>query len=101
MRSVSVLVVDDTAPLVRSIQAFLTSAGHRVATAFSCAEARKRMAEAYPEVVLLDLNLPDGNGGELMGKRRRPTPTSSSSSSPPSAASARRWRPRAVAPPTT
>lgn len=74
MRPATVLVVDDTAPLVRSIQTFLTSLGHKVATAFTCAEAKKRMAEAYPEVVLLDLNLPDGNGGELMGELKKDYP---------------------------
>ncbi|HEY3445412.1 MAG TPA: sigma-54 dependent transcriptional regulator [Myxococcales bacterium] len=74
MRPATVLVVDDTQPLVRSIQAFLVSLGHKVATAFTCAEARKRMAEAYPEVVLLDLNLPDGNGGELMGELKKDYP---------------------------
>ena len=59
------LIVDDDEHALSSLAELVSREGFSVATAASLEEARKRMAERWPDVVLLDLLLPDGNGMEL------------------------------------
>jgi DNA-binding NtrC family response regulator len=62
----TILVVDDE-PLIRwSLSQHLAMHGFRVVEAGSVAEARERMAAGEPALVLLDHNLPDGNGLALL-----------------------------------
>jgi DNA-binding NtrC family response regulator len=62
----AILVVDDE-PLIRwSLSQHLAMHGYRVVEAGSVAEARERMAADEPALVLLDHNLPDGNGLSLL-----------------------------------
>ena len=72
---VKVLIVDDDAAFRRIARGALTDRGYDVvAEAQSVAEARTALAESRPDAVLLDVNLPDGNGialaGELSGSVR-------------------------------
>jgi signal transduction histidine kinase/DNA-binding response OmpR family regulator len=61
-----VLVVDDD-PAVRAICGeVLRSQGWAVDGAGTCEEARRVLAERRPEVVLLDVQLPDGDGFALL-----------------------------------
>ncbi|MFT3972623.1 MAG: sigma-54 dependent transcriptional regulator [Amaricoccus sp.] len=69
-----ILLVEDTASLSMLYQAVLTRAGHGVVCAFSLAEARARCEQTPPPVVLLDLQLPDGDGLELLDRLRREAP---------------------------
>lgn len=69
-----ILLVEDTASLSMLYQAVLTRAGHSVVCAFSLAEARARCEQGSPRVVLLDLQLPDGDGLELLDRLRRESP---------------------------
>jgi len=69
-----ILLVEDTASLSMLYQAVLTRAGHGVVCAFSLAEARARVERGAPRVVLLDLQLPDGDGLELVDRLRREAP---------------------------
>ncbi len=69
-----VLLVEDTASLSMVYQSVLTRAGHGVVCAFSLAEARERCASVKPRLVLLDLQLPDGDGLELLHALRRGSP---------------------------
>ena len=58
-----VLIVDDHAGFRREARAMLESAGHTVlAEAGSVAEGIRATAETSPDVVLLDIGLPDGSG---------------------------------------
>lgn len=66
-----VLVVDDHAELLDLVVRALERDGHRVRTAKSIADARAALAEATPEVVVLDVALPDGTGIELTHTLRR------------------------------
>ncbi len=60
------LLVEDTSSLAMAYTAILTRAGHRVTSAGTLAEARKVCAERRPRLVLLDLQLPDGDGLDLL-----------------------------------
>ena len=74
--------------------------GFSVAGAGSLREARERVAERRPDVALLDLELPDGNGMDLFGdvKSRATTEVSSLPAMPALRARSRRC---GSAPPTT
>ena len=57
-----ILLVDDEAALTAVLRPVLTAAGHDVTTAASGAEAVRQADLLQPEVVLLDLGLPDQDG---------------------------------------
>jgi two-component system response regulator RegA len=63
---VRVLVVDDEAPLRRNLVRVLEREGFVVATAASLKEAYDVAAEVLPDCAVLDLNLEDGHGLELL-----------------------------------
>jgi two-component system, OmpR family, KDP operon response regulator KdpE len=65
-----ILVVEDEAPMRRFIRASLTSHGHRVVEAERIDEALRMVTSHNPEMVLLDLGLPDGDGLELTKELR-------------------------------
>ena len=61
-----ILLVDDD-DLIRSIVGQrLDDLGYQVSTAKTLAEARRSIAAATPDVALLDIKLPDGEGTELL-----------------------------------
>jgi DNA-binding NarL/FixJ family response regulator len=74
--SASVLVIDDH-PLVRDgVKRSLTGAGFIcVGEAGSLKEAIAMIALHNPDVITVDLNLPDGNGLELISWARKNSPT--------------------------
>ncbi|QWC85159.1 response regulator [Nocardioidaceae bacterium] len=61
-----VLVVDDEPALARALAINLRAAGWQVTTAANGAAALGAVASAHPEVVLLDLGLPDMDGTEVV-----------------------------------
>jgi DNA-binding NtrC family response regulator len=69
-----ILLVEDTASLSLLYQTVLARAGHGVVSVFSLAEARQRCEQTAPRVVLLDLQLPDGDGLELLDRLRTEAP---------------------------
>jgi two-component system, repressor protein LuxO len=71
-----VLLVEDTPSLSMLYQSVLTRAGHPVVAAGSLAEARAHCDRVKPHLVLLDLQLPDGDGLELLHALRREAPES-------------------------
>jgi len=62
----TILVIDDEVVFARSLAKLLERQGYHVALAHTAAEAKTRMAESDADVVLVDLKLPDADGGELM-----------------------------------
>jgi two-component system KDP operon response regulator KdpE len=60
-----ILVVEDEAPLRRYLRATLQAFGYAVQEAATGAEGRDQLALLNPDVVLLDLGLPDGDGLDL------------------------------------
>jgi two-component system KDP operon response regulator KdpE len=60
-----VLVIEDEAPLRRYLRATLQAFGYQVAEAATGDEGRNLLLQQSPDVVLLDLGLPDGDGLDL------------------------------------
>ncbi|HEY2928372.1 sigma-54-dependent transcriptional regulator [Piscinibacter sp.] len=59
------LVVDDEADAAEMMAALISTEGFSVATAGSLRDARRQLALQEPDIVLLDLMLPDGSGMQL------------------------------------
>lgn len=66
MHPLRVLIVEDIATIAASMQAMLAQAGMNVEIAVSGAEALERKQGFRPEVILVDLDLPDMNGIALV-----------------------------------
>lgn len=62
---VSVLLVEDEESIAAPLTRHLEREGFAVARATDLASARRRLAGAPPDIVLLDLMLPDGDGRDL------------------------------------
>ena len=60
------LLVEDTASLSLLYQTVLSKAGYEVDCAYTFAEAKALFSKRLHETILLDLALPDGDGGDLM-----------------------------------
>jgi two-component system KDP operon response regulator KdpE len=65
-----ILVVDDEAPIRRFVRASLTSEGFRVVEAATAAQALERLESQRPDLVVLDLGLPDRDGLGLIREVR-------------------------------
>lgn len=59
---IKLLVVDDEHPIRESIQMFMSEKGYAVYTASTIEESIARFKHLTPEVVILDIRLPDGSG---------------------------------------
>lgn len=66
----TVLVVEDDAPLRLTLTATLKAAGYRVVEAHDAAEALRWHAHYTPDLVLLDLGLPDADGMSVIAALR-------------------------------
>jgi len=69
----TILLVDDDPLIVRSVSFLLRQEGYRVVSAASGAEALAAAREAPPDVVLLDVALPDLGGVEICRRLRQET----------------------------
>lgn len=70
MKSPSILVVDDDAAILELLRFNLAKAGYRILTAPSGRQAALMLETAAPDLVILDLNLPDLTGFELCHRFR-------------------------------
>ncbi|MDX2441942.1 MAG: sigma-54 dependent transcriptional regulator [Desulfobacterales bacterium] len=59
---IKLLVVDDEHPIRESIQMFMSEKGYTVYTASNIEESIAKFKDLTPEVVILDIRLPDGSG---------------------------------------
>lgn len=67
------MVVDDAVSDLRLIESILKSAGHRVVCCEGGTEVEARVADESPDVLLLDIVMPDRNGYEILrGLKRDP-----------------------------
>lgn len=69
--SLRVLVIEDDREIRSLLQSSLGAEGFTVQTAVSVSEAAALLRNAVPDLVLLDLGLPDGDGAELVRDIRR------------------------------
>src|SRR6185437_4353649 len=65
-----VLLVDDEAAIVRFLRPALEANDFEIVSAGTMAEAIKRVAADSPDIVLLDLGLPDGDGKDVIRRTR-------------------------------
>lgn len=70
----SILIIDDDPDILRVLRANLELYKYNVATAGSWAEAQKAISEKMPDLIILDLILPDGDGVEICRTLRRQFP---------------------------
>jgi two-component system, OmpR family, KDP operon response regulator KdpE len=66
-----VLVVDDEPQILRALGVILRNAGYEVATAATKSEALDAVSVRPPDVMVLDLVLPDGSGVDVTSEVRR------------------------------
>jgi two-component system KDP operon response regulator KdpE len=66
-----VLVVDDDRSLLRVLRVSLSARGHEVSTATTGQEGLSKAATDAPEVIILDLGLPDVDGLEVCRRIRQ------------------------------
>jgi two-component system CheB/CheR fusion protein len=69
-RPLNILSVEDDSDIRKSLQAILELSGHQFRGASSAQEALDAVANATPDVMLIDIGIPDMNGYEL-GRRLR------------------------------
>ena len=63
----TVLIIDDHESVRAGVKAALSRAGHIcVGEAANIAEARAQIAHTNPQVIVVDISLPDGNGLEIV-----------------------------------
>lgn len=70
MKATRILVVDDEPQILRFLRPSLAAAGYEVVTATTGSDALKAVATLAPDVVLLDLGLPDIDGKEVIRSLR-------------------------------
>jgi two-component system response regulator AtoC len=71
-----ILVVDDEYPIRKSIDMFLSEKGHEVTTTSTIKAALDQFNALSPEVVVLDIRLPDGCGLDALSRMHRIYPLS-------------------------
>jgi two-component system KDP operon response regulator KdpE len=69
------LLVEDDEPMRRSVVANLAAHGYRVVEAGDVASALRSWDAERPDLILLDLGLPDGDGGSVVRRVRRESTT--------------------------
>lgn len=66
-----ILLVEDNEQILYGNERMMKRRGYEVMTALTLHEARKRMNEAEPDAIILDIMLPDGNGLDFMRSLRQ------------------------------
>ena len=67
----TILAIEDDWTVRTVLEHTLASAGHDVDVAAGLSDGRERLADGHYDVILLDLNLPDGNGLDLLHEIKR------------------------------
>jgi two-component system KDP operon response regulator KdpE len=70
----TVLVVDDEPPIRRFLRTSLTAVGYRVVTADDAGGALAAFVSEKPDVIILDLGLPDRSGLDVIAEIRQRSP---------------------------
>jgi two-component system, OmpR family, KDP operon response regulator KdpE len=70
-KPLTVLVVDDEPPIRRFLRTSLAASGYRVVEAADAENAQRLLSAEKPDLVILDLGLPDRSGLELISELRK------------------------------
>jgi len=65
MNVMDVLIVEDSPEYLQIVTSVIKQSGHRVRSATTIADALESMSSVPPDLVVLDLTLPDGDGLDL------------------------------------
>jgi signal transduction histidine kinase/CheY-like chemotaxis protein len=68
--SAEILLVEDDLPNAQLMQAYLIKLGYRVTWVKSTNEMWQSLTQLHPDVILLDIYLPDGNGLQIIKQLR-------------------------------
>ncbi len=74
MTSASILVVDDERLIRWSLEQHLRREGYTVQSAETCSDALQRVQADAPDLILLDVRLPDGDGVDFLERLRAADP---------------------------
>ena len=69
-RGMDILIVDDNADAADTLLLFLSTVGHRLRVAYDGSSALELAAQVPPDILLLDIGLPDFDGYELARRVR-------------------------------
>ncbi|MGZ5005205.1 MAG: sigma-54-dependent transcriptional regulator, partial [Chthoniobacterales bacterium] len=69
-----ILIIDDERPILLTLEALLTRHGYQVEAAGTATQGLKLMKNQSPAVLLLDLQLPDAEGLEMLEQIKRDHP---------------------------
>ena len=71
----AILIVEDDSTLSQILESALARAGYWVRVAGSCSDGLVLAMDQIPKVLILDINIPDGNGWKLLESIRRAHPS--------------------------
>jgi two-component system response regulator RegA len=74
VRSTHLLIVDDEVAFADALADFMRYEGFSVSTAYALVEARAAIRARTPQLIVLDVRLPDGSGLDLLAELRAPRP---------------------------
>jgi two-component system response regulator AtoC len=69
-----ILIIDDEYSILETLEMFLAEKGHEIYTASTGAQGMMLFEREKPDVVILDIRLPDESGLDLLAKIRGSTP---------------------------
>ncbi len=70
----NILVIDDEPDFCDVVKTFLEAKGHKVSVAFEAEKGLASIQRTRPDVVLLDIKMPDVNGLELLPRIKTVAP---------------------------
>jgi len=63
---ITIMIVEDNSSLNRLYSKILQSEQTAILRALNCHEARQLLEDSKPDIIVLDMNLPDGNGIDVI-----------------------------------
>lgn len=70
MRSINILIVEDDCSIIEILRLYLMRYGFTVHSSLNAEDGLRQIEDVIPDIVLLDLNLPDKSGFELARRYR-------------------------------
>jgi two-component system response regulator AtoC len=71
MRKKRILIIDDEQPLLESLEMFLSEKGYEIQCALSATEGLAKTNDFAPDIIILDIRLPDMDGLDVLQELRR------------------------------